>query len=103
MAGRKTKLNMNKQTPLHPCLVGLNAYLWDALPVARKPDMLTMFLKIHEHAVEHGELPWLIEQMANVFDGKMTAECNVEYKAKYEKCINVIKRFDPGIVGMYDL
>ena len=20
--------------PLHPCLVGLNAYLWDALPVA---------------------------------------------------------------------
>jgi hypothetical protein len=25
------------------------------------------------------------------------------YKAKYEKCIAVIKRFDPGIVGMYDL
>jgi hypothetical protein len=27
----------------------------------------------------------------------------VDYKAKYEKCIETIKRFDPGIIGMYDL
>lgn len=26
-----------------------------------------------------------------------------DYKEKYEKCINVIKRFDAGIIGMYDL
>lgn len=26
-----------------------------------------------------------------------------DWKAKYEKCIQVIKRFDPGIIGMYDL
>lgn len=25
------------------------------------------------------------------------------YKEKYEKCIEVIKRFDAGIIGMYDL
>lgn len=25
------------------------------------------------------------------------------YKKKYEKCIEVIKRFDAGIIGMYDL
>ena len=25
------------------------------------------------------------------------------YKAKYEKAINVIRRFDAGIIGMYDL
>lgn len=27
----------------------------------------------------------------------------VDYKAKYDKCINVIRRFDAGIIGMYDL
>jgi len=26
-----------------------------------------------------------------------------DYKAKYEKAINVIRRFDAGIIGMYDL
>lgn len=26
-----------------------------------------------------------------------------DYKAKYEKCLKVIKRFDAGIIGMYDL
>jgi len=26
-----------------------------------------------------------------------------DYKAKYEKCISVIKKFDVGIIGMYDL
>jgi len=25
------------------------------------------------------------------------------YETKYKKCIEVIKRFDPGIIGMYDL
>lgn len=25
------------------------------------------------------------------------------WKEKYEKCIEVIKRFDAGIIGMYDL
>jgi len=28
---------------------------------------------------------------------------NCKYKDKYEKCIDVIKRFDAGIIGMYDL
>jgi len=28
---------------------------------------------------------------------------SIDYKAKYEKCINVIRRFDAGIIGMYDL
>lgn len=27
----------------------------------------------------------------------------IDYKAKYEKCIAIIKRFDAGIIGMYDL
>jgi len=27
----------------------------------------------------------------------------IDYKAKYEKAINVIRRFDAGIIGMYDL
>jgi len=27
----------------------------------------------------------------------------IDYKSKYEKCINVIRRFDAGIIGMYDL
>jgi hypothetical protein len=27
----------------------------------------------------------------------------IDYKSKYEKCINVIKRFDAGIIAMYDL
>jgi|AntAceMinimDraft_18_1070375.scaffolds.fasta_scaffold138508_3 hypothetical protein len=26
-----------------------------------------------------------------------------DYKKKYEKCIEVIKRFDAGIIGMYEL
>jgi hypothetical protein len=26
-----------------------------------------------------------------------------DYKTKYEKCIEIIKRFDAGIIGMYDL
>jgi len=26
-----------------------------------------------------------------------------KYKTKYEKCIKVIKKFDAGIIGMYDL
>jgi len=25
------------------------------------------------------------------------------YKQKYEKCISTIKKFDAGIIGMYDL
>ena len=33
---------------------------------------------------------------------KKAAECEA-YKLKYEKCKMVIKRFDPGIIGMYDL
>lgn len=28
---------------------------------------------------------------------------SIDYKAKYGKCIDVIKRFDAGIIGMYDL
>jgi len=28
---------------------------------------------------------------------------SVNYKEKYDKCINIIKRFDAGIIGMYDL
>jgi len=34
---------------------------------------------------------------------KKKAKKELEYKAKYEKCISVIKRFDAGIIGMYDL
>ena len=30
-------------------------------------------------------------------------EGEIDWKAKYEKCIAVIKKFDPGIIGMYDL
>jgi len=26
-----------------------------------------------------------------------------DYKSKYEKCIEIIKRFDAGIIGMHDL
>lgn len=26
-----------------------------------------------------------------------------DYKAKYEKCITVLKKYDAGIIGMYDL
>lgn len=27
----------------------------------------------------------------------------IDYKAKYEKCIDIIRKFDAGIIGMYDL
>ena len=27
----------------------------------------------------------------------------IDYKAKYEKAIKIIRRFDAGIIGMYDL
>jgi len=37
----------------------------------------------------------------NISDNEHTKE-NF-YRLKYEKCIKVIKRFDPGIIGMYDL
>ncbi len=33
---------------------------------------------------------------------KVIADCQT-YKAKYEKCLAVISRFDAGIIGMYDL
>jgi len=32
-----------------------------------------------------------------------TASNELNWREKYEKCINVIKRFDAGIIGMYDL
>ncbi len=40
-----------------------------------------------------------IEMTRRGLMGRMTTD----YKAKYEKCIDVIRRFDPGIIGMYDL
>ena len=34
---------------------------------------------------------------------KPTAQEIKDYKKKYDKCIDVIRRFDTGIIGMYDL
>lgn len=34
---------------------------------------------------------------------RINTATETDYKVKYEKCISVINRFDPGIVGMYDL
>ena len=34
---------------------------------------------------------------------KIKTDDNVDYKAKYEKCIKVLKKYDAGIIGMYDL
>ena len=39
-------------------------------------------------------------EMQDIID---VVERNSEYKSKYDKCINTIKRFDAGIIGMYDL
>jgi len=37
------------------------------------------------------------------FDIQKQIPDGVDYKSKYEKCIDVIKKFDAGIIGMYDL
>lgn len=34
---------------------------------------------------------------------KLAKESGIDYKAKYEKAIKIIRRFDAGIIGMYDL
>lgn len=41
----------------------------------------------------------------NLFEklNKSEATETIDYKQKYEKCIKVIKRFDAGIIGMYNL
>ena len=47
-----------------------------------------------------------------LIDGKFTVFINdkewavkpeIDYKSKYDKCIEVIKRLDAGIISMYDL
>ncbi len=36
-------------------------------------------------------------------EGEEVSDEQINYKAKYEKCIGIIKKFDAGIIGMYDL
>lgn len=49
------------------------------------------------------ELSDEIESMFNRVLNEREISSAINYKEKYEKCINVIKRFDAGIIGMYDL
>ena len=63
------------------------------------------------------DLDYLLEKytVSKASDGKDTSDelppsncikpavSNCNYKDKYEKCITIIKRFDAGIIGMYDL
>lgn len=44
-----------------------------------------------------------IQQYLSIAGSESQGREAVDWKDKYEKCIQVIKRFDPGIIGMYDL
>jgi len=44
-----------------------------------------------------------LEKDTSLFTNEELVEIIKTYKEKYEKCINVIMRFDAGIIGMYDL
>jgi hypothetical protein len=46
--------------------------------------------------VKISALQW--ESILRIINGN-----EIDYKAKYEKCIQTIKKFDAGIIGMYDL
>jgi hypothetical protein len=43
------------------------------------------------------------EQIETLRDSLTDRLPGVDYRKKYEKCISVIKRFDAGIIGMYEL
>ncbi len=43
------------------------------------------------------------ERIYDLIEHKYVFDRSINYKAKYEKCIEIIKRFDPGIISMYDL
>ena len=47
----------------------------------------------------------LIEMLiaCNEFIDSVGQQTSNDYKAKYEKCIKVITKFDAGIIGMYGL
>mgnify|MGYP006958844514 CR=1 FL=1 len=47
------------------------------------------------------ELSELVESMGQT-NNALSKKAS-EIQAKYDKCIVVIKRFDAGIIGMYDL
>jgi len=44
-----------------------------------------------------------LEQDISLFTNEELFEIIKTYKEKYDKCIRVLKRFDAGIIGMYDL
>lgn len=50
---------------------------------------------------QNKELSELVESMGQT--NKALSAKGLEIQAKYDKCIMVIKRFDAGIIGMYDL
>jgi len=45
-----------------------------------------------------------VMKVVNNFSSNPVLNANAKgYKEKYDKCIKVIKKFDAGIIGMYDL
>lgn len=59
----------------------------------------------HEDYTDYKKLITAIEEWHASEIKKLTIPDvnNCNYKEKYDKCINVIKLFDAGIIGMYDL
>lgn len=47
----------------------------------------------------------IVDLLGNIYEYQLSSlpSKQEDYKAKYEKCIEVIKKFDAGIIGMYDL
>lgn len=53
-------------------------------------------LKVRVTAVDETEVK-------NISSSSVLSADATNFKEKYEKCIAVIKKFDAGIIGMYDL
>lgn len=69
-------------------------------------DIYVKSLKYFRHGAEWGFLEDITAFVTFEFKPKHRQRTDgqpIDYKAKYEKCIEIIKRFDAGIVGMYDL
>ncbi|OQY03234.1 MAG: hypothetical protein B6I20_05505 [Bacteroidetes bacterium 4572_117] len=52
--------------------------------------------------ISGGEL-FVLNDLLDEYAQQQIKETENTFKTKYEKCINVIRRFDAGIIGMYNL
>lgn len=68
-------------------------------------ELQTQLKEKEEKIIEWKKKYEALDNHRQIIDSQLTniREEAIGFKSKYEKCIDVIKRFDPGIIGMYDL